>query len=286
MHAGKFFDTHLADLMRYLIRAEAAVIETNATAAIEAVIALARLVFQIAPFRPPLALVERWEEAISAWLSGQRASEVVTMVDDDGVDLLQDAFTYRLPWAMEAIRVYATAVGHENADMLNGYAAMAVEAGHVNISVILLIRAGLNSREAAIEAISATNASFDSRSGLLTWLRSPEITEMSKRSDWPTPQTHHTWIQFLEKERLDSQYKWTRAIQSLEVTWDTTAPTAGSPVVVEPNLTGVGGSILTPDLQKKGTYSQALELARRYITNAQVGSSQAGVNIDFFGPAN
>jgi hypothetical protein len=282
--AGKFFDLHLTALMRLMLQSEVAVIENNANQAVESITGIAKLVFQIAPFRPPGPLVDRWEDALGAWLNGQRASEVVRMVGDDGVDILQDAFSYRLPWAMEAIRVHAVATGHENADMLQGYAAMAVEVGHVNVSVILLLRAGLNSREAAVNAITTTGGSFDSRSGLLAWLRSPEIAEITQRSDWPTPQTHHTWVQFLEREKLGSQLKWTRAVQPLEVTWSVAAPPANSAVVVEPNLGGTGGSIFTPDLVRIGAYTQPLERNRRYISSARVSNSQAGVNVEFFAP--
>ena len=59
----------------------------------------------------------------------RRALNTPALCDDEGVDLIQEALAYRLPWAMEAVRVHAVAVGHEGVDALTGLAALAVEAG-------------------------------------------------------------------------------------------------------------------------------------------------------------
>ncbi|MBC8067747.1 MAG: hypothetical protein IAG13_05380 [Deltaproteobacteria bacterium] len=142
-----------------------------------AVIAFADLVFQTAPFHAPKPLPARWHDALRAWLSGEPAADVLALCDDEGVDLIQEALTYRLPWAMEAVRVHALAVEYDGADGLSGVAAQAVESGSTSLSVIALVRAGLSSREAAAAAVEDTAASFTDRDGMHAWLNSKPVEE-------------------------------------------------------------------------------------------------------------
>jgi hypothetical protein len=88
------------------------------------------------------------------------AVEVIKPIGDGGVDFLQDAVTYRLAWAMEAVRVHAITIGQIGADQLRGVAAMPLEAGSANRAIITLLRSGLGSRDTAIAAVASTAASF------------------------------------------------------------------------------------------------------------------------------
>jgi len=250
----------------------------------DAVVQFAQLVFQIAPFRAPGDMPAYWSVALRAWIEGRPAWEVISIGGDDGVDLLQDALTYRLPWAMEAVRVHAMAVGEEGADQLEGLAAMAVEAGSANRAVITLLRAGLSSREAAMAAVATTGASFDDRAGMLKWLRSEDVKHLTDRKNWPTTQSRHAWLQFVESRKKSDLRKWRREIQTVPVQWSKHEPDVNSHVVVEPDIGSGFGLVLTPDMLPLGALKSALGRPRRTIVSARVGLKPGTVTVEYFGP--
>ena len=282
--AGQFLDDNIAKLVELLLRAEAAAIDENAAAATNAIVEFAYLVLQTAPFSAPRAMPNRWEDALRAWVNERPASEVVDIGGDVGVELLQDVVTYRLPWAMEAVRVHALAVGQENAELIGGFVAMAVESGSLRPAVITLLRSGLNSREAAIASVVTTGASFGDRHGMVSWLESKEIEQLSANPEWPTARSRHAWVQFLESKGKADGWKWTRDNQVVEVDWSNTAPNAGAHVVVvSDERPDKGGLVLTPDLIPLGVFKSPLRRQYRQIVSAQVGEKANTVEIEYFG---
>lgn len=284
LSAGKFIDSNLEVLIRLLGKAEAAIVLGDEDGAGKAVVAFAELVFQTAPFRAPKPLPARWREALLSWLAGRPSADVLALCDDEGVDLIQEALSYRLPWAMEAVRVHAHAVQHEGVDELLGWAALAVEAGSSNRSVITLVRAGLGSREAAAAAVADTEASFSDRDGMREWLDSELLEERSSEEDWPTKRSKQAWLQFYEGERKADRSKWKRETQTVRVKWSLgRAPPTGTAVIVEPAV-GTYGGVMTPDLQPLGLMLRGeLRQARKNIVGARV-DADGSVEIEFFGP--
>lgn len=282
LSAGQFLDGNIDTLVQLLATAEAAVGRNDSAAAAAAVVDFAQLVFQTAPFQAPKELPARWKEALHAWMQGKPSAVVVAICEGEGVDLIQEALAYRLPWAMEAVRVHATNLGHASADDLTGLAALAVEAGNANRSVILLVRSGLNSREAAIAAVSSTAATFDDRASMLIWLGSDEVKALHADETWPTPQTRHAWLQFYEGETKGDRRKWSRETQRLRVKWDSEPPEVGNHVVVEP-VDG-GGLVLTPSFELLGSLVRALKRPRRDVVRATVGEKPDTVDVEYFGP--
>lgn len=282
--AGRFLDANLAALVSLLVQAENAVTSGDAEVSANAVVAFAELVFQTAPFRAPKELPANWAEALRAWMLGRPSVEVIVICNEKGVDLLQEALTYRLPWAMEAVRVHASAVGHEGADDITGNAALAVEAGSSNRSVIVLIRSGLSSREAAMAAVESTGASFQDRAEMLMWLGSDEVEARMPEEDWPTEQSRHAWLQFYEGETKGDRRKWKRETQRVRVDWFDGAPAAGSHVVVEPVQGETGGLVLSPSYETLGQLRSSLRRSRRDIVSAQVSKKTGSIEVEYFGP--
>lgn len=284
LSAGKFIDTNLDALISLLVQAETAITLGDEAGAGKAVVAFAELVFQTAPFQAPKPLPARWREALLAWLAGKPSADVLALCDDEGVDLIQEALAYRLPWAMEAVRVHAQAVDHEGVDTLTGLAALAVEAGSSKLSVITLVRAGLSSREAAAAAVEDTAATFTERDGMREWLNSELVEERSTENDWPTERSRQAWLQFYEGERKANRSKWKRETQTVRVKWSSgLAPPAGTSVIVEPAV-GTYGGVMTPDLHPLGLMLRGeLRQPRKNIVSAQV-SADGTVEIEFFGP--
>jgi len=280
--AGQFLDANLQSLVELLGKAETAISESNIDDASSAVVAFAELVFQTAPFRAPKDLPARWTEALDAWMRGKSSADVIGICDDDGIDLLQEALTYRLPWAMEAVRVHAGAVSCEGADAITGLAALAVEAGSCDKSVIVLLRAGLNSREAAFEAVRSTGTTFEDRAGLRMWLGSDEVEAFHADQAWPTPQSRHAWLHFYEGETKGDRRKWSRKTQRLRVKWAGEPPDVGEHVVVE--AVDGGGLVLTPSFESLGSLVRPLKRPRRDVVRATVGEKPDTVDVEYFGP--
>lgn len=280
--AGKFLDANLQSLVELLGSAETAISERNIDDASSAVVAFAKLVFQTAPFRAPKDLPAKWTEALDAWMRGKSSADVIGICDDDGVDLLQEALTYRLPWAMEAVRVHSSAVSCEGANAITGLAALAVEAGSCDKSVIVLLRAGLTSRDAAFEAIRSTGAAFKDRAGLMMWLRSDGVEALHADQTWPTAQSRHAWLQFYEGEGKGYRRRWSRETQRLRVKWDGEPPDVNEYVVVKP-VDG-GGLVLTPSFEPLGSLIGPLKRPRRDVVQATVGEKPGTVDVEYFGP--
>jgi hypothetical protein len=72
---------------------------------------------------------------------------------------VEDAFTYRLVWALEAVRTRRMSFGW-SPDTVAGGAAAAVETGVPQFMMAMLIRAGLPSRRAAMAAIEDAEPLF------------------------------------------------------------------------------------------------------------------------------
>ena len=97
-------------------------------------------------------------EALSGVAGGQEA---------ETLQFVEGGLVYRLPWAMEAIRVRGIANGDivgvfdmNLNDFELGLAVPAVETGTLNRSASILIQAGFNSRLAAIKAVRDIGAPF------------------------------------------------------------------------------------------------------------------------------
>ncbi len=284
LRAGQFLDRNLAALVKPLKDAEVAVSAGNSAATATAVVEFAELVFQTAPFCSPSQLPAKWKDALYAWMAGRPSSEVISICRDNGVDLLQEALTYRLPWAMEAVRVHASAIGQDGAEELHGLAPLAVEAGSANRSVITLLRNGLSSREAAIAAVRTTRASFDDRTRMLVWLSSDEVKARAKTDKWPTEQSRHAWLQFYERETRGDRRRWKRETQRLRVDWHGAAPAVGTHVVLQLGEDSVGGLVLSPRFIPLGVLKSSLRRPRRDIVAAHVADRAGTVTVEYFGP--
>jgi hypothetical protein len=285
LRGGRYLDEHTDELVGALLAAEAMIDGGDETNAADAIVEFADLVFQTVPFRPT-KMPDAWRDALRAWISGRPAAEVVDIGGEEGVHFLQEAVMYRLAWAMEAVRVYAAALGHDSAEGIGGLAAMAVEAGSADPSVITLLRSGLNSRDVAKAAVELTGANFMDRTGMLDWLRSDEVQALSGKEDWPTPEGRSAWLRFIESIRKGDRVRWRRSRQTARVDWvdPTSPPEPGSHVIVEVSDAPGGGLVLKPDFTSLGRLRSPLKGSREDIVDARVGHRPSTVHIELFGP--
>jgi hypothetical protein len=205
--------------------ANAAVLTGEQDTAVDAITAFAQIAFLIPPFSPQ-SLIDDWESLLRLWLLGQPVTDVLSGDNDEAIQFIEQAFVYNLPWAMEAVRVRAEV--HENpfsdevklSDFSQAHAVVALETGTLSIAAATLIQAGFGSRLAAIQAVTSTRANFESMKGLMAWLSSDEIRALSVKPDWPTPESHQLWIEFITGPSGALAAKaWTATTYSSQVTW-------------------------------------------------------------------
>ena len=282
--AGSYLTTGLDGLVALLLEAEAAIENGELTDLVEAVATFADLVCRVAPFRPRDPMPPTWRDGLAAWLEGRPASDVISILGSDGVDFLQDIITYRLPWAMEAVRVHAIAVGDSRANDLKGLAAAITETGNANLTVHTLIRSGLRSREAAREAVESTGASFSDRAGMEEWLASEEVQSRRISMDWPTSQSHHEWEQFYLHETRGDRRTWKRELLNYQVSWHDSSPPDGTRVILEPNTATGGIAVLSPDFRELGLIETPLGRPISQIVSARTVNDPNAIAVEFFGP--
>jgi superfamily II DNA/RNA helicase len=204
LDAGLALDQVADNLMPILDRADLAAIEGTAEALAEALTELADRLLRLRPFIPDARLPSHWRRLLQNWISGVDVNEI----GPDNMRTIEDAFTYRLVWALEALRM-RRAVAGGSADFIVGGAAASLETGLPNLRMSLLVRAGLPSRHAAISAIEDLDPLFTDNSGMVGWLRSNEVAALSNEGTWPTEDTAALWRQFRSDVLAGQTQKWT-----------------------------------------------------------------------------
>jgi hypothetical protein len=279
-------DTHAANLNQLLVTANGAALEGDKDAAIVAITNFADVAFTIDPFTPD-DLPSGWRDILRAWLKGEMIADFAEGPEDDVLQFVEKALVYRLPWAMEAVRVRALANRDslENGILMEelelGLAVAAVETGTLNRSAAILMHAGFSSRVGAIRAVEATGADFASMRELRRWLRSQSVVHRVLDPDWPTAQSHSLWLQFIENLAPARHRKWIKRQESLGVQWDDVPAENGTPVRLreERGLT----LVLSADFTRLGRLREPINPERLGIVQATVADENY-LDITYLGP--
>lgn len=203
LDSGLAIDAMAEQLAAFIDEADAAAIAGDAERLGDALVSAAKPLLAIRPFVPDDGLPAGWEATLRAWVSGTG----VDVIGSEKMRLVEDAFTYRLVWGLEAIRTRRIAAGWEP-DLIAGGGAAATETGVPSIMMAMLIRAGLPSRKAAIAAIETSNAGFVDSAGMRAWLISDAIEARSGQEDWPTAETAALWRRFRNEATGASTPTW------------------------------------------------------------------------------
>ena len=194
---GQRLDAIAEQANELLVDANSAILAKEEGAAIAALSGLAELAFEISPFNPD-PLPDSWRDILSAWLRGMPIADIAGQDPTDTLRFIEDALVYRLPWAIDAIRVRA--LSHNDVvggfgidDLETSLAIPALETGTLNISAAILMQAGFSSRTAAIKAVADTEANFSNTRQLTAWLSSDVVSVKSLLGDWPTSETEQLW---------------------------------------------------------------------------------------------
>lgn len=163
---------------------------------------LGRQLFQIRPFVPD-DLPDNWEMLLAWWVRGID----VEQIGAENMRIIEDAFTYRLVWGLEALRTRRAALGLTS-EGIEGGASAVLETGVPQLMMAMLIRSGLPSRRAAIEAIRQTQPFFFDVPDMQQWLESNEIVVLTVAGSWPTSATASIWREYRDQALSSSIQQW------------------------------------------------------------------------------
>ncbi|WP_271311562.1 DEAD/DEAH box helicase [Yersinia intermedia] len=285
---GLRLDAIAAKANQLLIDANAAIMGGDAEEAIAAITALAEEVFTFYPFMPD-PLPGDWRGILRSWLLGEPMTNVANTQASETLQFVENGLVYRLPWAMEAIRVRATANGDligdtdtTLADYELGFAVAAVETGTLSRSSSLLIQAGFSSRLAAIKVVTDTTADFQSGQELRRWLNSEEVISHTDNHDWPTPETRVMWLEFLDSLSPKGSQVWSRHRYTGMVDWRATPAVIGRPL----QLYTVDGihHVLADDGTPLGSINGRINTNRRGLLRVEVDDNNGRAMFDYLGP--
>lgn len=205
LNTGLVIDEMADELGEHLDAADLAAINGDQENLVIELIALAERLLVVRPFVPSKqnALPENWRDLLRLWVSGAD----VSTIGPDNMRIVEDAFTYRLVWALEALRTRRISLGWDS-DIITGGAAAALETGVPRYMMALLIRAGLPSRIAAINSVNDADPVFVDVAGMKEWLESDEVKRFTEAGNWPTAETVSMWQRFCNEMAQNTSQKW------------------------------------------------------------------------------
>ena len=205
LEAGLTIDAMADVLAELLDRADGAALSGDVDELVNALGGLGERLLFMRPFIPSKrnALPANWKAILCCWVSGDDVAEI----GPQNMRIVEEAFTYRLVWALEAVRTRRMSLGW-SPEIVAGGAAAAVETGVPQFMMAMLIRAGLPSRRAAMAAIEDAKPVFVTASEMRAWLESDEITAYTDAGDWPTQDTAALWARFRTEALSGGIQKW------------------------------------------------------------------------------
>lgn len=287
LEAGQSLDAVAAEANELLVQANVALLLGDREAAIGAITGIAERVFAFYPFKPD-PFPSNWRDILRCWLLGEPLAKLVAAHEGSALQFIEGGLVYRLPWAMEALRVRAAAngdvvgaMGLALDDHELGLALPAVETGTMNRSASVLMQAGFNSRLAAIKAVNDTAAAFTTGAELQAWLRSPEVAALAAQSDWPTLETRVLWLGFAEEFSPRDNRIWSERRYTGQVRWHGLPAPAGTPVMLH-HWNGQP-HVLSADGLSLGVLPHSLNQGRRGLVRV-ITTPGGGLDISYLGP--
>lgn len=205
LEAGLAIDAMADVLAELLDRADGAALAGDIDVLVDALSGLGERLLFMRPFIPSKAnaLPANWTVILRSWVAG----EDVSTIGPQNMRAVEEAFIYRLVWALEAVRTRRMSLGW-SPETVAGGAAASVETGVPQLMMSMLIRAGLPSRRAAMESIEDAKPAFVSPAEMRAWLESDEITAYTDAGNWPTPDTAALWARFRTEALSGGIQKW------------------------------------------------------------------------------
>ena len=279
LDAGLALDAMADELANYIDIADLAALRGDGEELAGELTELGRRLLVMRPFIPDKrnALPPNWPQILKAWVTGVD----VNVIRTDNMAMVEDAFSYRLVWAIEAVRARRTTLGW-SPDIVGGGGAASLETGVPCYAMAMLIRAGLPSRLAAIAAVRETRAMFFDNAGMKSWLESNEVAAFTDTGEWPTLETAALWQRFREDLLSGGIQKWRHQTRWSSLTRDHSAPTPGIYRVEVEERTGIVW-LCSPDQQRLARLRRRLRDTKPSFLSARIVAGDARAYIERFG---
>ncbi len=274
LEAGLTLDAMTDELEAHVDRADLAARSGDVDVLQHAMANLAKRLLFIRPFAPDDSPPADWRDILFAWLAGEPVSEIGAK----NVRVIEDAFSYRLVWALEALRMRRIATGWVP-EVITGGAAACVESGLPRFAMAMLVRAGLPSRAAALAAVDDPKPAFVDNAGLVEWLMSSEVVALTDAGGWPTEETASIWAQFRRQILRGNAQKWSKKEWRRKVDSETclSEPVPGRTYRVEVDEQDNSVWVCTPDFERVVRLRRTMIDRRPSVLHAKFeeGSSRA-----------
>lgn len=282
LEAGLAIDG-MADVLGDLLdQADEAALRDDGAALSAALAQLAARLLVIRPFVPDKknTLPANWAEILEEWVSGTG----VDVIGPENMRIIEDAFAYRLVWALEALRTRRVTLGWSS-EIVSGGGAASVETGVPQLMMSMLIRAGLPSRRAAMAAIRTTGAVFVTVAGMREWLASEEVEDLTNAGGFPTPETAVLWQRFRDEMLSGAQQKWSvgSGARALSLRTADKAPAAGI-YRIEIDAPDGEAWLTSPDYRRVVKFKTRVQGTWRGLLAARLKDGQRSAQIERFGP--
>ena len=247
LETGLKLDAMADELAVHLDNADHAALPGDLDVLQNALAHLAEPLLSVRPFAPDDPLPENWRNILFAWLAGVPMRDIGA----DNMRFIEDAFAYRLVWALEALRMRRVALGWKP-EIIAGGAAACLESGLPRFIMAMLVRAGLPSRVAALAVVNDLNPVFVDSTGFLEWLESNKVAALTDTGEWPTAETASIWVQFRREMLEGAAQRWTDREWRRNVDLDSylSEPVPGRLYRVEVDEQDNTVWVCTPDFQR------------------------------------
>lgn len=258
LEAGLAIDAMAGELEALIDLADAAALPGDAEALADALAGLAERLLVLRPFVPDKknALPDNWKDLLAKWVAGMDVEEIGA----DKMRIVEDAFMYRLVWALEAIRTRRISQGWDS-EIIAGGGAAALETGVPQFMMAMLIRAGLPSRRAAIAAVIEGEPLFTTPAEMRAWLASDEVEVLTQRENWPTVETAALWRRFRVSMLSESIQAWTITEwkRALELADGEEPPRPGIYRIEVESQVPAATWLVTPDYQRVARFKRSIQ---------------------------
>lgn len=289
LETGRQLDEHASTLERHLQDADQGIRDGNGRSVIDAITSFARIAFGIYPFTPR-ALPPQWEGILDAWLRGEAVSQMAGAEITDTLEFIEDSLVYRLPWALEAVRVRATA--HEDPIGVSwtfptdghGLAVAALETGTLGRPAAVLMQAGFSSRAGALAAVEVAGGTFTTMAELHQWMNSEDVRQRANDGHWPTASSHELWLGFISRNAAPER-TWIHTVEEAAVTWlGDHEPNSGTPYRAVSFASGET-ILVSADGRRAGMLEESLNPNRRGLLTVTGASAADVVELNYRGPS-
>lgn len=247
----------------------------------DALVRLAERLLAVRPFAPD-ALDNHWIDVLGEWIGGAPLSTI----GSEYVGLIEDAFTYRLVWALEAMRVRRMSHGWTpQPGIIAGAAAACVDTGLPSYRMTLLVRGGLASREAAQIVVNELEPKFVDGNRMRRWLANRIVADLSRREDWPSAETVSLWRRFRSEALSNTARAWRDYTESFNISEIYDPPVRDRVIVrLDPDVVGERTWLLGPDFRTVGRLDEAIEIQPGSVAYAELDLREGKVHVRRIGP--